>query len=133
MRARGRRCAPKLRLRAPLMRRWPASTGTNLSRLAIQRRSADRTSRRLTQSRGPPPRRRQERPRMSFNQLDPAIPVHILGKGDGYAFAVIDYGKENNMRSEERRVGNECVSMCRSRWALYHQKKNSNKKNNNKH
>src|SRR3546814_13730913 len=79
------------------MRRWPASTGTNLSRLAIQRRSADRTSRRLTQSRGPPPRRRQERARMSFNQLDPAIPVHILGKGDGYAFAVIDYGQEPNL------------------------------------
>src|SRR3546814_20534630 len=23
-------------------------------------------------------------------------------------------------RSEERRVGNECVSMCRSRWSPYH-------------
>src|SRR3546814_13402036 len=23
-------------------------------------------------------------------------------------------------RSEERRVGNECVSTCRSRWSLYH-------------
>src|SRR3546814_18958134 len=26
-------------------------------------------------------------------------------------------------RSEERRVGKECVSTCRSRWAPYHQKK----------
>src|SRR3546814_16181721 len=24
------------------------------------------------------------------------------------------------IRSEERRVGNECVSTCRSRWWLYH-------------
>src|SRR3546814_11266175 len=24
------------------------------------------------------------------------------------------------LRSEERRVGNECVSTCRSRWAAYH-------------
>src|SRR3546814_12688133 len=24
------------------------------------------------------------------------------------------------MRSEERRVGNECVSTCRSRWSPYH-------------
>src|SRR3546814_14953356 len=24
------------------------------------------------------------------------------------------------LRSEERRVGNECVSTCRSRWAPYH-------------
>src|SRR3546814_5756241 len=28
------------------------------------------------------------------------------------------------LRSEERRVGNECVSTCRSRWSPYHQKKN---------
>src|SRR3546814_20817948 len=27
------------------------------------------------------------------------------------------------LRSEERRVGNECVSTCRSRWAPYHYKK----------
>src|SRR3546814_6540527 len=27
-------------------------------------------------------------------------------------------------RSEERRVGKECVSTCRSRWAPYHSKKN---------
>src|SRR3546814_18112757 len=26
--------------------------------------------------------------------------------------------------SEERRVGQECVSTCRSRWSPYHQKKN---------
>src|SRR3546814_18990983 len=25
-----------------------------------------------------------------------------------------------NMRSEERRVGKECVSTCRSRWSPYH-------------
>src|SRR3546814_16726682 len=27
-------------------------------------------------------------------------------------------------RSEERRVGKECVSTCRSRWPPYHKKKN---------
>src|SRR3546814_15627425 len=27
------------------------------------------------------------------------------------------------MRSEERRVGKECVSTCRSRWSPYHEKK----------
>src|SRR3546814_11256908 len=69
---------------------------------------------------------------MSFKQLDPAIPIHVLGKGDGYAFAVIDYGQEHNLiwvtaidetgeiRSEERRVGKECVSTCRARWSPYH-------------
>src|SRR3546814_17008797 len=28
-------------------------------------------------------------------------------------------------RSEERRVGTECVSTCRSRWSPYHYKKNT--------
>lgn len=32
-----------------------------------------------------------------FTQLEPAIPLHVLGKGDGYAFAVIDYGQEHNL------------------------------------
>ena len=27
---------------------------------------------------------------------------------------------EDNLRSEERRVGKECASMCRSRWSPYH-------------
>src|SRR3546814_13009272 len=30
-------------------------------------------------------------------------------------------------RSEERRVGKECVSTCRSRWSPYHYKKNNQK------
>src|SRR3546814_15258471 len=31
----------------------------------------------------------------------------------------------NGERSEERRVGKECVSTCRSRWSRYHVKKNT--------
>src|SRR3546814_11089558 len=30
-------------------------------------------------------------------------------------------------RSEERRVGKECVSTCRSRWSPYHSNKNKTK------
>src|SRR3546814_17922521 len=33
----------------------------------------------------------------------------------------LDFGLE--FRSEERRVGKECVSTCRSRWSPYHYKK----------
>src|SRR3546814_14185198 len=33
-----------------------------------------------------------------------------------------DFRSERN-RSEERRVGKECVSTCRSRWSPYHYKK----------
>src|SRR3546814_13887477 len=31
--------------------------------------------------------------------------------------------RSSNARSEERRVGKECVSTCRSRWSPYHYKK----------
>ena len=34
---------------------------------------------------------------MSFQQLDPPVPVHVLDKGDGFAIAVIDYGQEHNL------------------------------------
>lgn len=32
-----------------------------------------------------------------FTRLEPPIPLHVLGKGDGHAFAVIDYGIESNL------------------------------------
>src|SRR3546814_20193865 len=32
-------------------------------------------------------------------------------------------GAGGRYRSEERRVGEECVSTCRSRWSPYHEKK----------
>lgn len=32
-----------------------------------------------------------------FTQLNPSLPVHVLGKGDGLAIAAIDYGPEHNL------------------------------------
>lgn len=32
-----------------------------------------------------------------LTQLDPPLPLHVLGRGDGYALAVIDYGPEHNL------------------------------------
>jgi hypothetical protein len=32
-----------------------------------------------------------------LTQLDPPIPLHVNGRGDGYALAVIDYGPEHNL------------------------------------
>ncbi|MGV3770602.1 MAG: hypothetical protein ACO1NM_11275 [Sphingobium phenoxybenzoativorans] len=32
-----------------------------------------------------------------FTQLNPPIPVDIIDRGSGYAFAVIDYGQEHNL------------------------------------
>src|SRR3546814_1121181 len=45
---------------------------------------------------------------------------------DGYDAAAIDAASAKvgqaaaSVRSEERRVGKECVSTCRSRWSPYH-------------
>src|SRR3546814_11577835 len=35
------------------------------------------------------------------------------------------FQNEGGRRSDERRVGKECVSTCRSRWSPYHYKKNT--------
>src|SRR3546814_18370385 len=66
------------------------------------------------------------------------IGAGIMGSGIAHAFAShgcnvtlcdvtqdrLDAAQEAlNKRSEERRVGKECVSTCRSRWSPYHEKK----------
>src|SRR3546814_15817762 len=54
-----------------------------------------------------------------FESLDRGI-----GRGDRFETAPrLDQYLELS-RSEERRVGKECVSKCRSRWSPYHLKKN---------
>lgn len=32
-----------------------------------------------------------------FTQLNPPLPLHVLGKGDGLAVGMIDYGPEHNL------------------------------------
>src|SRR3546814_11384545 len=44
-----------------------------------------------------------------------------------------EYGKDDQQRSEERRVGKECVSTCRSRWSPYHYKKQTNSHESSTH
>src|SRR3546814_9568531 len=47
--------------------------------------------------------------------------AHLVSHDDHGAFF---FGQAvNRRRSEERRVGKECVSTCRSRWSTDHQKK----------
>ena len=48
--------------------------------------------------------------------LNPAL-SHFASFGPGPAFKEIGHLWN---RSEERRVGKECVSTCRSRWSPYH-------------
>src|SRR3546814_16430636 len=57
----------------------------------------------------------------------------ILKAGQHYADASTDEAARAivaalNLRSEERRVGQECVSTCRSRWSPSHSKQQKQKK-----
>src|SRR3546814_7263555 len=49
----------------------------------------------------------------------------LAAAGDGGDFSILRCDGEiatsiDRVRSEERRVGKECVSPCRSRWSPYH-------------
>src|SRR3546814_9697927 len=46
-------------------------------------------------------------------------PATVSDRSDG-KIAHLDGFNLTRARSEERRVGKECVSTCRSRWAPYH-------------
>src|SRR3546814_20691744 len=52
--------------------------------------------------------------------------MDVVGAGDLVAFMTAGASGApmastyNSRRSEERRVGKECVSKCRSRWSQYH-------------
>src|SRR3546814_10923950 len=51
---------------------------------------------------------------------DTVLELNTLGdpeSRDGYRVALVEYFTD---RSEERRVGKECVSTCRSRWSTNH-------------
>src|SRR3546814_13528159 len=51
---------------------------------------------------------------------DQVVARILLPLGDRLKQQVLD---RTHARSEERRVGKECVSTCRSRWSQYHYKK----------
>src|SRR3546814_11324880 len=44
----------------------------------------------------------------------------VARRADGVGLLVVADGVGQQDRSEERRVGKECVSTCRSRWSTYH-------------
>src|SRR3546814_18529068 len=60
----------------------------------------------------------------------PATRLHSQLDFGGYSQASKRGGRE--VRSEESRVGKECVSTCSSRWSPYHLKKNTNNEYNMK-
>ena len=59
---------------------------------------------------------------------DKTIRLGVAGTGGVYQVFGEDYaalqaqngGRKLEVRSEERRVGKECLRLCRSRWSPYH-------------
>src|SRR3546814_12601298 len=59
---------------------------------------------------------------ITFDRIEARTTCNALIKGllDNGTMSVV-FGESNcGKRSEERRVGKECVSTCRSRWSPYH-------------
>src|SRR3546814_6388259 len=52
----------------------------------------------------------------------PTVLMGDLNEWSAMAGCLRDFGRDYHFaeRSEERRVGKECVSTCRSRWSPYH-------------
>src|SRR3546814_17925951 len=62
-----------------------------------------------------------------FEQLPPSAQLPLLARLSSLPIASIELAmrplpQQRLSRSEERRVGKECVSTCRSRWSPYHYK-----------
>src|SRR3546814_13423616 len=56
------------------------------------------------------------------------ITTRHQGGGHKQHYRIVDFrrNKDGIARSEERRVGKECASTCRTRWAPDNEKKNKN-------
>src|SRR3546814_8868330 len=54
------------------------------------------------------------------DSLTPSDSSSSLGAPGSTCGVLLDAGNSVAWRSEERRVGKECVSTCRSRWSPYH-------------
>src|SRR3546814_18807715 len=105
-------------------------------RLRYRRRSTPRLHRRWHRG-GPPPHRGVQPPQTKALTLalTPTVPAVFTGwillAGQRLGIKEVDDGiwlvsfmhydlGYIDLRSEERRVGKECVSTCRSRWSQYH-------------
>src|SRR3546814_13985715 len=78
---------------------------------AMNADQADRSS--VWQSEGGPGTYQKRRNYGVLGRLDYDADFATISSLTAYRDNVVD-------RSEERRVGNECVSTCRSRWSPYH-------------
>src|SRR3546814_15490320 len=108
-------------------------------RLAIIARGKRRFEGTVADARGTLPLQIRYVPHHPGEGLRALLPDDAASEGDGWRFTMPGGGIETLLsrlidaghgisglsieRSEERRVGKECVSTCRSRWSPYHYKK----------
>src|SRR3546814_15865561 len=64
----------------------------------------------------------------TVQQIKGSLTVKGVRFRRSFASAIRIVGASLTTRSEERRVGKECVSTCRSRWSPYHEKKKKKKR-----
>src|SRR3546814_16903521 len=68
--------------------------------------------------------------RTEFESPDTAVLLQLAGRLCDLDLAPRDPVSQlcsTSIRSDERRVGKECVSTCRSRWSPYHEKTKQHK------
>ena len=58
-------------------------------------------------------------PHATLQKLVPTLPVNNVKETIEYYCSKLGFAHEW-FRSEERRVGKECIAWCRSRWSPYH-------------
>src|SRR3546814_13452077 len=59
--------------------------------------------------------------KLKIDDVVGAVSAHLVaGIWGTLAVGIFSGGLGTQIRSEERRVGKECVSTCRSRWSPYH-------------
>src|SRR3546814_14546531 len=56
-------------------------------------------------------------------RVEATVTQYLYGKIANTKIVTVFEHYAASQRSEERRVGKECVSTCRSRWSPYHKKK----------
>src|SRR3546814_14281990 len=71
------------------------------------------------------PEAREDASEIAAEGADPAALAQVRGARGRVAVEPMEHVRDvavdvMDHRSEERRVGKECVGTCRSRWSLYH-------------
>src|SRR3546814_21044168 len=56
---------------------------------------------------------------LGLSKWGQVLPLDVLDDGQLKGFRVGEVADDHGDSSEERRVGKECVSTCRSRWSPY--------------